>query len=220
MDFPGDFAEHSRITEKPHAMQKTFDELLELAQLADNDGRPATVVELLTRASKYAPGLSARYELTLADNLRVIGRTAEARQLLQKIGDAPNDKAWLINVQRGQLEQDSGNFQAAAYCLETAVEQNPESTIPYIYLASAYSAMEQHDKAIDTLKAALRAEGDRDEVYLNLGYRLRAVRRYEEAREAFQQALNITPNYADAEEALRDVDSALEIFNEQHARDD
>ncbi len=114
-----------------------------------------------------------------------------------------------MNVHRGQVEHDAGNFQAAAHRFETAVEQNPNSTIPYIHLASAYSAMQQYGKAIEVLKSGLVAEGDLDEIYLNLGYKYRTARRYLEAQDAFRNALKITPNYPEAKVAMRDVNSAL-----------
>jgi hypothetical protein len=60
-------------------MRKTFDELIELANKADNDDRSATVIEALKAASALGEGLSSRYELMLADNLRAVGRIAEAR---------------------------------------------------------------------------------------------------------------------------------------------
>src|ERR1700693_350455 len=193
-------------------MSRTFDELIELANRADNDDRPATVIESLRAASACGAGLSSRYELMLADNLRAVGRITEARSVMREIREFPEDKAWLVNVQRGKIEHDAGNFQDAAYCLETAVEQNPKSTVPYVYLASAYSAMQQYDKAIGVLKTGLVAEGDRDEVYLNLGYKYRAIGCYQEAQEAFQNALEITPDYEEAAVALRDVNSALDIL--------
>jgi tetratricopeptide (TPR) repeat protein len=195
-------------------MSKTFDELIELATQADNDDRPATVVESLRAASTCGAGLSSRYELMLADNLRAVGRIAEAKRVMREIKEFPENKAWLVNVQRGKIEHDAGNFQGAAYCLETAVEQNPNSTVPYVYLASADSAMEQYEKAIEVLMAGLAAEGDRDEVYLNLGYKYRAIGRYQEAQEALQNALKETPDYEEAAIALRDVISALEILQE------
>jgi tetratricopeptide (TPR) repeat protein len=195
-------------------MSKSFDELVELAKKADHDDRPATVVEALTAASKCTGTLPSWYEFVLADNLRSIGRISEARRVLREIKEFPENKAWLVNLHRGQTEHDAGNFQAAAYCLETAVEQNPKSTIPYVYLASAYSAVQQYEKAIDVLKAGLSAEGNRDEVYLNLGYKYRALGRYQEAQEAFQNALKETPDYEEAAAALRDINSVLEILRE------
>jgi tetratricopeptide (TPR) repeat protein len=191
-------------------MAKGFDELIELAKTADNDGRLATVVEALTAASAQRE-LSSRYELMLADNLRAIGKIEHARRVLREIKEFPDDKAWLVNLHRGKVEEDAGDLHAAIYRFETSLEQNPASTIPYVYLACAYSAMQQYDKAIEILTSALAAEGDRDEIYLNLGYTYRATARYGKAREAFQSALSITPNYEEAQEGLRDINSVLEL---------
>ena len=199
-------------------MARTFDELIELAMKADNDQRPATVIEALKAASVLGEGLSSRYELMLADNLRAVGRIAEARRVMREIKEFPENKAYIVNIQRGKIEQDSGDLQAAIHRYETALEQNPTSTIPYAYLASAYSAMQQYEKAIEILKAGLAAEGDRDEVYLNLGYKYTALGRYQEAQEAFQNALKEFPDYEEAAVALRDINSVLDILRES-ARD-
>jgi tetratricopeptide (TPR) repeat protein len=194
-------------------MSKTFDELIELAKTADNDGRLATVVEALTAASALGE-LSSRYGLMLADNLRAIGKIEDARRVLREIKEFPDDKAWLVNLHRGKVEEDVGNVQAAIHRFAKSVEQNPRSTVPYVYLACAYSALQQYDKAIEVLTSSLAAQGDLDEVYLNLGYKYRATRRYREAREAFENALKITPTYEEAQKGLRDVNSVLELSAE------
>jgi tetratricopeptide (TPR) repeat protein len=199
-------------------MPRTFDELIELAKTADKDERPATAIEALTAACKCVGTLPSWYELVLADNLRTIGKIAEARRVLREIKEFPGDKAWLVNLYRGKVEEDSGDLQAAIYRYETAVEQNPNSTVPYVYLALAYSAIQQYEKAIEVLKGGLAAEGDRDEIYLNLGYQYRATGRYQEAREAFHNALKITSDYKEANVALRNVDSALDVLREAGER--
>jgi tetratricopeptide (TPR) repeat protein len=195
-------------------MARTFDEFIELAMEADNDRRPITVIEALKAASALGEGLSSRHELMLADNLRAVGRIAEARRVMREIKEFPENKAYIVNIQRGKIEEDSGDLPAAIYRYETAVEQNPGSTVPYVYLACAYSAMQQYEKAIEVLKAGLAAEGDRDEVFLNLGYKYGTIGRYQEAREAFQNALKEFPDYEEAAVALWDINSALEILQE------
>jgi lipopolysaccharide biosynthesis regulator YciM len=137
-------------------MARTFDELIELAMKADNDRRPITVIEALKAASALGEGLSSRYELMLADNLRAVGRIAEARRVMREIKEFPENKASIVNIQRGKIEEDSGNLQAAVHRYETAVEQNPGSTVPYVYLACAYSAVQQYEKANEVLKAGSR----------------------------------------------------------------
>lgn len=195
-------------------MARTFDELIDLARKADNDHRPATVVEALMAACAIGEGLSSRYELMLADNLRAVGRIAEARRVMLEIKEFPENKAYIVNVQRGKIEEDSGDLQAAIYRYETAVEQNPGSTVPYTYLACAYSRLQQHEKAIEVLKAGLGAQGDRDEIYLNLGYKYTALGRYQDAQAAFQNALKEFPDYEEAAIALRDINSVLDILHE------
>lgn len=192
---------------------KDYEELLSMGKAADEGDELATAVECFVAASRHKPIPSWAW-LRLADNLRAVGRIEEARTILREIDDVPPNKAWLVNLHRGQVEQDAGSFQAAAHRFETAVEQNPSSTVPYVHLASAYSAMQQNDSAIKILILATAAEGDCDEVYLNLGYRYRAKAEYTKAKESFEKALKITPGYPQAEQALRDVISAIRVTGE------
>ena len=193
-------------------MKKTHDQLLKMAKAADHDQRHATVVECLNAASIRSDGLSSSFSIRLADNLRLIGRFNEARKILRQIGEIPESKTWLLNVHRGQIEFDAGNFQAAAQHFEIALKQNRDSTIPYVYLAKVYARMQEDSKAIEILTAGLKAEGDLDEVYLNLAYRYRACGKYRLAKEALVNALRITPDY-EAKAALRDINSVLQMVN-------
>lgn len=195
-------------------MKKTYDQLLKMAKAADDDGRPATAVECLSAASTRGDGLPSSFRVRLADNLRMIGRFDEARKILQEIDEVPESKTWLVNVHRGQIEFDAGNFQVAGQHFEMALEQSRDSTIPYVYLAKVYAKMQQDRKAIEILTAGLKAEGDLDEVYLNLGYRYRASGKYQLAKEALTNALRITPDYPEAKAALRDIDSVLEMVEQ------
>ena len=58
----------------------------------------------------------------LADNLRAVGRVAEARRVMREIKEFPENKAWVVNIQRGKIEEDSGDLQAAINRYETALE--------------------------------------------------------------------------------------------------
>lgn len=189
-------------------MESNYEALLKEAKTADLDGQPATAAECLLTASRLNPTLPPWASLRLAENLRLLGRIAEARKVLQEIGDYPADKAWLVNVHRGQVEQDAGELQAAAYRFETALEQSPTGTIPYIHLACAYSVMQRRSEAIEVLLRGLTAEGDRDEVYLNLGHQYRALRDYARAERAYRKAIELSPDYSEAEIALHDVVTA------------
>jgi tetratricopeptide (TPR) repeat protein len=192
-------------------MKLKFDELYKMAKKADREDRPAEAVELFKSVFAFNQSLSAYARLRLADNLRVIGRFAEAEKVFAEIpiDDVPTDKLWLVDLHRGQLFLDRREFGSAVSSFERALERNPASTVPYVYLAGAHARLEEPMKAIEVLQRGIKAEGDRDEVYLNLGYNYRTLGQYQLAAEAFSNALEVTPDYKEAKEAFQDVTSAL-----------
>jgi len=77
---------------------------------------------------------------------------------------------------------------------------------------------EKFDEAIKILLKGLKAQGDRDEVYLNLGLIKRSQRQYGKARSYLLKALAITPNYPSAKQALADVERWLKFTNSASGR--
>jgi tetratricopeptide (TPR) repeat protein len=66
------------------------------------------------------------------------------------------------------------------------------------------------DAAAVHRRATRCKEGCIDEAFLNLGFVLRALERYSEARKCFQRALEIDPKYKEAKEALADIEGVME----------
>lgn len=191
-------------------MNELFSELLLKAEYADKDDRPAAAVEYFAAASTQEE-LPPWAKLRFADSLREIGRLKQALQVLDSIDDISPKKLWLISLHRGQIAYDSSNLSLALTCFTTAVKQNPGSTVPYVYLATVHSKMQEYEKAVETLLTGLKAQGDLEEIHLNLGYTYRALGQYAAAKEAFSKALEITPDYSEAQDGLRDVDSISEL---------
>jgi protein O-GlcNAc transferase len=190
-------------------MSELLSEFLLKARDADEKNRPAAAVEYFAAARRKGEALPVWAEFRFADNLRAIGRLKDAEELLCRL-TVPEKKAWLLSLHLGQVAYDSGNLQAAVDHFATAVEKNPRSTVPYVHLAATYSKTQQYDKAIEILSNGLQAEGDRDEIYLNLGYTHRALGQYSAAKEAFSRALEITPGYSEAFAGLQDVASIID----------
>jgi tetratricopeptide (TPR) repeat protein len=186
-------------------------ELGEVRAAFDED-HYAVAYRLLLRI-RAERGLRPSEQFRLADCLRLLGRVREALLEFSAIDLAgvSSDKQSGVRVHHGQAFLDAGRYEEAAECLRAAVEKDPESTLPYFYLAIAYMKREEWDLACGVLREGLAAEGDRDELYWKLGQCLRALDRWEEARDCFAKALELTPDYAEAKLALEDIEAALRI---------
>jgi len=193
-------------------MNKDFNELIQRAKLADLEDRPAETVELIRAASVIEP-LSAPLRLHLAENLRIIGRFDEASEAFGTLKDTevPPDTSWLVHLYKGQLYVDLGHFDLGISSFQNAVLGNPTNTGPYIFLASAYARDRKPEKAIEVLLRALEVEGNRDEVFVNLGLNYRTLGNYVLAKDAFTEALKISPDDERTQHRLNDVIGALKV---------
>jgi len=74
------------------------------------------------------------------------------------------------------------------------------------------ASLEKFQLAEQCHRHATTHDDDRHEAYLNLGYVLRAQRKYTEAAEAFQSALAIKADYKEAEEGLNSMTNVQEAI--------
>jgi tetratricopeptide (TPR) repeat protein len=113
-------------------------------------------------------------------------------------------KAWI------DFYQLQGNYAEEEKWCRKLVEEDPESTVSYIFLGSCLARQGKLEEAEAVYRHATTLEGDPD-AFLNLGLVLRAQGRFLEAGEAFKSALILDPDYSTAEEALDDVEAAIKI---------
>lgn len=182
---------------------------------ASKSDLPVTALLLFERLR--ARGRLTPYQSYLyAESLRIIGRSHEALEVLEGLlGESlPWKKAWLVHLRLGMMKEQMGKVDEALDSFRVAARLNPSSTVPWIFLGGRLALSERFDEAIDAYRCGLGAHGDLEEVHLNLGYVLRAAGRMNEARDAFRSALAIDPTYDEAQNALRDVDSALAVIHE------
>jgi tetratricopeptide (TPR) repeat protein len=95
-----------------------------------------------------------------------------------------------------------------------ATETNPASTGPWVMLGGFLANRQRFREACEILERGLNAEGDRDEVYYNLGLNKRTLGDLEGARECFQAALRITPDYSAVQSSLSDINEAIQLRDE------
>lgn len=144
-----------------------------------------------------------------------MARYEEAEQAFAKaIERFPIEKRNIPLGQMGHLFSKAGDYDQAAEWYRKAIDSRPGKASNYIYLGGLLAKQGRHHEAEEVLRRGTEcAEGCIDEAYLNLGLVLRARERFEEAAEAFRQAIRLDPNYKDAREAIRDVERCLRRKN-------
>jgi Flp pilus assembly protein TadD len=155
-----------------------------------------------------------------AEQLHNVGRSSEAEEQLLKAHTIFVNSAtrYWTEIQLGLVLRDVGRYGEAEHWFRRAVESAPTKTGPYVYLAGHYARTERFADACEVLRTGLTAQGDRDEVYLNLALNLRALGDFKGAIESLWRALEISPTYEVARETLDDISAALAFIEEGKGR--
>ena len=118
----------------------------------------------------------------------------------------PSKKLWLGFLYKGKLHMDLGEFKLAEACFRKITTLDPGSTSGWVYLANSLAKQERFAEACQVSKLGLKAKGDIDEVYFNLGLNKQALGKYKEARRCFEKALELDPQYKEAKRACKDLE--------------
>jgi tetratricopeptide (TPR) repeat protein len=138
-----------------------------------------------------------------------VGRATEAEKALRFAHPRRADNRERVEWLLGDACAHQGRFNEAEEWFRLAIKTNPASTAPWVMLGGFLANRERFREACDVLELGLRAEGDIDEVYLNLGKSRRAMNDLRGARECFLKALAIDHAYEYAKAALADIDAAM-----------
>ena len=105
-------------------------------------------------------------------------------------------------INRALVLQELGRTDDAVAALEAIVETNPEEPSVLAQLASLYLALDQEEKAAETL-LRMEQSGDPDPaLWFNIGANFSNGGNYEQAMEAYEKALELNPELA---EAVREI---------------
>ncbi len=123
---------------------------------------------------------------------------------------------YLLYTEMGGLERYRGNIAAAEPWYRKAIELHPDEATAYIYLGAAQARQGNYKEAEETHRKATQcSKGCLDEAHHNLGLVLRVQDRLQEAAVHFRKAIELDPNYKDARNALKDVESVLRLHNNE-----
>jgi tetratricopeptide (TPR) repeat protein len=125
----------------------------------------------------------------------------------------PDDRRGIPLSGLGHLEAQRGAYERAAGWFRQAIEAAPRDASGYIDLGGILAKLGQLREAEQVHRTATETcyEGDLDEVFLNLGFVLRAQERYDEAADCFREAIRINPGNRAARRALRDVERCVRM---------
>lgn len=140
---------------------------------------------------------AARREITKAEKFRVRQRPEQAKRIAGRVlASFPEFYAGLHTY--GLIEADLGNFNAALLALTKADAILPGQSITLIALAGIYLQLGHRAVARRMIERAMD-HGDGDpSAYITLGEILRDERDYEAALTAYENALDLSPDWREA----------------------
>jgi tetratricopeptide (TPR) repeat protein len=129
------------------------------------------------------------------------------------------DHRWAIFNQLGLMCDYRGRLSEAEHWFRKAIEIEPDEIGAYVFLGSCQARQGKLKEAEATHRAATKWTGHSllDEAYHNLGLVLRGQGRLNEAAECFRKAIEISPKYSKAIQALADVETANSLHQDRLA---
>ena len=102
---------------------------------------------------------------------------------------------WRESFDMAVLRLEAQDYPGAIVLLEEVIQQSPDVTAPYINLAKAYRHNHQFDLAEKSLQTALSLVVNHPVASHEYGLLLRHSGRFEEARDVYESALEVFPEY-------------------------
>jgi tetratricopeptide (TPR) repeat protein len=200
-----------------HGREPAAGELLEIGRVAREIGEKAIAEQALLDAERKAPkNVTIKVELArlYLDTLRA----EEAHSLAAEAVALDREDAAAWNLV-GRSAMELSNWERADAALSQAVEIDPLNAMYRNNLGLLYIRMKRADQAVDELETAVELFEDRAPhfVFNNLGLAHELAGNLEEAREAFAEALAISPFYARAKVNLRRIETTITMEEEKKA---
>jgi tetratricopeptide (TPR) repeat protein len=179
--------------------RKRFEELF-------TSGRIASARELARVHTQSDPGHAHGWAL-LADAMTAMGQYKGAVDVLRKVKRllAP-EHLHRVHFRCGHIRQQAGDYRGAERWYRKAIDGQPDDSDYWVFLGGMMLTAGRHRDAEAVLRRATKCKrGCIEEAYLNLGYVLRGLGLYEQARTAFRRAIARDGSYAEAKVALGDM---------------
>ena len=177
----------------------TGQDLVDAAQVAASLGlfdEALADLESAEIADSTISGLGIRKVEVLVD----AGRSEEALALAQTLAEEAPSGALLSRV--AQLSESGGDLDAAILALRKRIQLEPESAVGYIALSEFCVKYRNPELALEILDLGLERIPKSYRLLVQKGITLGQGQRYDQAREAFEEAIKLTPDHAVALTAL------------------
>ena len=135
----------------------------------------------------------------------------EAENVLRRAIDCSDRKLRnIIYGKMGHLFMNRCDVDSAARWYQKAIESAPHDATGYIFLGEAHAKQGNLVDAENVFRKGSQCpDGCIDEAYYNLGTTLRCQGRLHEAQDCYLRALELDPEYRNAQVAMDDVSAAI-----------
>lgn len=174
----------------------------------------ATVIVIARAILNQTPDDALTW-IRLGHSLSETAQYAKAEAALRKSLDlCEQSVAYVVFGELGHRFKLKGQFQVAAEWFQKAIDAKPDNADATIFLGSVLARDGKLLEAEAVHRSATQCdEGCIDEAYLNLGLILRALGRYSEARQCSERALELDPEYQEAQDGIDDVANVLQYIH-------
>lgn len=197
--------------------EPTAEVLLNIGRFGRQLGEHAVAEQALLDAAQLDP-TSSDTQTELARVLLEVGELEEARlHARQAIRlNADDSQAWNV---AGRVAMKQSEWARAEGAFRRALELDPMSSMIHNNMGLLYVYTARAPDAIDSLETAVELFGENVPyfVYNNLGLAHEMAGNYEEARDAFSEAVAVNPTYARGSVNLKRVMSTIAMLEEKAA---
>jgi tetratricopeptide (TPR) repeat protein len=162
-----------------------------LGSVYNNTGRFNEATAVLKQAIALSPSSDEGYR-RLGDVYRAAGMKEDAVNAYQKAIEA-NPYYWVNHNALGSALLRAGNNDAALKAFQRVTELEPENRVGYDNMANVYLRQSKYPEAIPLLQKAASLQ-PYFKTYSNLGVAYFFLKRYGEAAQTFEKAVEMNPN--------------------------
>lgn len=125
---------------------------------------------------------------TVASNKGFFENLEEAKSVMDKASEA--ERMWILGVEAGAV----GNPQKQFGLYKSLVENYPNDERARMLLGNYYFGQQEYGLAVKQYNSAANVAPDLSQIYNQLGYSQRFLKKYDEAEKAFQKYIELIPD--------------------------